>query len=193
MAFRHRTIPVTPFQQNCSLVWCDDTLQAAVIDPGGVVQSQAIESPGGELRLVSNLRTSTFDKYNPFTIKGSAPAYLSGLMFEGLLAGSIDNRIRPYVRCARVELDAEGRGEVAFALLVATEALDQRRRLRMLARQLAKALHVGSDARIGQRGVEFGEAHGEALELLAEGVFHRNGPRRGGRRGRHAGNRANLA
>jgi microcin C transport system substrate-binding protein len=26
---------------------------------------------GGELRLVSNLRTSTFDKYNPFTIKGN--------------------------------------------------------------------------------------------------------------------------
>ena len=32
---------------------------------------------GGELRLVSNLRTSTFDKYNPFTIRGNAPAYLS--------------------------------------------------------------------------------------------------------------------
>ncbi len=29
------TIPVTPFQQNCSLVWCDQTLEAAVIDPGG--------------------------------------------------------------------------------------------------------------------------------------------------------------
>ena len=29
------TIPVTPFDQNCSLVWCDQTLQAAVIDPGG--------------------------------------------------------------------------------------------------------------------------------------------------------------
>ena len=28
-------IPVTPFQQNCSLVWCADTNQAAVIDPGG--------------------------------------------------------------------------------------------------------------------------------------------------------------
>jgi hypothetical protein len=37
---------------------------------------------GGELRLVSNLRVSTFDKYNPFTIKGSAPAYLSALMFD---------------------------------------------------------------------------------------------------------------
>ncbi len=32
---QYLTIPVTPFQQNCSLVWCDQTLQAAVIDPGG--------------------------------------------------------------------------------------------------------------------------------------------------------------
>jgi hydroxyacylglutathione hydrolase len=29
------TIPVTPFRQNCSIVWCDETQQAAVIDPGG--------------------------------------------------------------------------------------------------------------------------------------------------------------
>ena len=29
------TVPVTPFQQNCSLVWCDATHKAAVIDPGG--------------------------------------------------------------------------------------------------------------------------------------------------------------
>ncbi|MBK1710045.1 MULTISPECIES: MBL fold metallo-hydrolase [Marichromatium] len=27
--------PVTPFQQNCTLVWCDQTRRAAVIDPGG--------------------------------------------------------------------------------------------------------------------------------------------------------------
>jgi glyoxylase-like metal-dependent hydrolase (beta-lactamase superfamily II) len=33
--FQYLTIPVTPFQQNCSLVWCDETLEAAVIDPGG--------------------------------------------------------------------------------------------------------------------------------------------------------------
>ena len=32
---RYLTIPVTQFQQNCSLVWCDETQQAAVIDPGG--------------------------------------------------------------------------------------------------------------------------------------------------------------
>jgi microcin C transport system substrate-binding protein len=45
---------------------------------------------GGEIRLVSNLRTSTFDKYNPFTLRGSAPAYLSNLMFDSLLTGSLD-------------------------------------------------------------------------------------------------------
>ena len=32
---RYQTIPVTAFQQNCSLVWCDQTLEGAVIDPGG--------------------------------------------------------------------------------------------------------------------------------------------------------------
>src|SRR3954471_5784498 len=45
---------------------------------------------GGELRLVSNLRLSTFDKDNPFTIKGSAPAYLQALMFDTLLVGAED-------------------------------------------------------------------------------------------------------
>jgi hydroxyacylglutathione hydrolase len=28
-------IPVTPFQQNCTLLWCDVTKRAVVIDPGG--------------------------------------------------------------------------------------------------------------------------------------------------------------
>jgi microcin C transport system substrate-binding protein len=50
----------------------------------------------GELRLVSNLRVSTFDKYNPFTIKGNAPAYLSNLMFDTLLVGSLDETASGY-------------------------------------------------------------------------------------------------
>lgn len=45
---------------------------------------------GGEIRLVGNSRASTFDKYNPFTIKGSAPTYLAALMFDSLLMGSLD-------------------------------------------------------------------------------------------------------
>lgn len=28
-------VPVTPFQQNCSVLWCAKTLDAAVVDPGG--------------------------------------------------------------------------------------------------------------------------------------------------------------
>ena len=32
---QYSTLPVTAFQQNCSLLWCDATMQAAVIDPGG--------------------------------------------------------------------------------------------------------------------------------------------------------------
>ncbi len=51
---------------------------------------------GGELRMVSNLRYSTFDKYNPFTMKGSPPAYLSDLLFESLLAGSMDETASGY-------------------------------------------------------------------------------------------------
>ena len=54
----------------------------------GYVNPQAPK--GGELRLVSNSRASTFDKYNPFTIKGSAPSYLTDLMFDSLLVGALD-------------------------------------------------------------------------------------------------------
>jgi hydroxyacylglutathione hydrolase len=32
---KYLTVPVTPFQQNCSIVWCDETRKAAIIDPGG--------------------------------------------------------------------------------------------------------------------------------------------------------------
>ncbi|MFM2042694.1 MAG: hypothetical protein RLY86_1270 [Pseudomonadota bacterium] len=30
-------LPVTPLQQNCSILWCTATMQAAVVDPGGGV------------------------------------------------------------------------------------------------------------------------------------------------------------
>ena len=34
---RYEIIPVTHFEQNCSLLWCDQTQEAALIDPGGDV------------------------------------------------------------------------------------------------------------------------------------------------------------
>ena len=33
--FQYITVPVTQFAQNCSIVWCDVTKDAAIIDPGG--------------------------------------------------------------------------------------------------------------------------------------------------------------
>ncbi len=64
---------------------------------------------GGELRLVSNLRTSTFDKYNPFTIKGNAPAYLAQLMFDTLLTGALDETAAGYGLLAEdVQVAADG-------------------------------------------------------------------------------------
>jgi len=37
LPFRAMVIPVTPFQQNTSLVWCTATMKAAFVDPGGEV------------------------------------------------------------------------------------------------------------------------------------------------------------
>jgi len=32
---KYRIIPVTPYQQNCTLLWCDETMKSAIVDPGG--------------------------------------------------------------------------------------------------------------------------------------------------------------
>lgn len=50
---RYQILPVTAFEQNCSLVWCDQTLEAVLIDPGGDVPVllDAVRARG--LRLVA--------------------------------------------------------------------------------------------------------------------------------------------
>lgn len=32
---KYQTVPVTPFVQNCSLIWCEQTGQTGIVDPGG--------------------------------------------------------------------------------------------------------------------------------------------------------------
>lgn len=45
---QYQIIPVTQFQQNCSLIWCEATLRAAVVDPGGEVEKiQAVIAEKG--------------------------------------------------------------------------------------------------------------------------------------------------
>lgn len=47
-------IPVTPFQQNCSLLVCEQTGKAAVVDPGGDVERilEAVTEQGAELEKI---------------------------------------------------------------------------------------------------------------------------------------------
>jgi hydroxyacylglutathione hydrolase len=35
MSLRVEVVVVTPFQQNCSIIWCSETMEGAVVDPGG--------------------------------------------------------------------------------------------------------------------------------------------------------------
>jgi len=34
-----KIIPVTPFAQNCSLIWCEDTMKGCLVDPGGDLET----------------------------------------------------------------------------------------------------------------------------------------------------------
>lgn len=54
MALQYRIIPVTAFEQNCSLIWCDETLDAAVVDPGGDLDriQAAVDQAGVNLKAI---------------------------------------------------------------------------------------------------------------------------------------------
>ncbi|MFN4327780.1 MAG: MBL fold metallo-hydrolase [Limnobacter sp.] len=51
---QYLTIPVTAFAQNCSIVWCDQTRKAAIIDPGGDLDKlqAAVKKLGVELEQI---------------------------------------------------------------------------------------------------------------------------------------------
>ncbi len=53
-------------------------------------------SKGDEIQLVPPTRLTNFDKYNPFTLKGSAAPGLGALMFESLLTGTMDEPTTAY-------------------------------------------------------------------------------------------------
>ena len=52
--FAIQVVPVTPFQQNCSIAWSQETRRGAVIDPGGDLEliRQAIERLGVTLDAI---------------------------------------------------------------------------------------------------------------------------------------------
>ncbi|MCL6414865.1 MBL fold metallo-hydrolase [Aestuariirhabdus sp. Z084] len=54
MALNYRVVPVTAFQQNCSVIWCDQTSKAAVVDPGGDLERilAVVEAEGVTLESI---------------------------------------------------------------------------------------------------------------------------------------------
>lgn len=54
MALQIGIIPVTGLQQNCTLVWDDETLEAAFVDPGGNIPrlTAALEKTGAKLTAI---------------------------------------------------------------------------------------------------------------------------------------------
>ncbi|MBU2898120.1 MBL fold metallo-hydrolase [Vibrio hepatarius] len=38
MSLKYQVVPVTSFSQNCSIVWCDETMEGIVVDPGGDIE-----------------------------------------------------------------------------------------------------------------------------------------------------------
>ena len=54
---RYQIIPVTPFQQNCTVFWCDETKEAAVVDPGGDIEKLINFIDGQGLTMVKVLLT----------------------------------------------------------------------------------------------------------------------------------------
>ena len=50
----YRIIPVTAFAQNCSLIWCEQTRLAALVDPGGDAEKikQEVDASGVTLMQI---------------------------------------------------------------------------------------------------------------------------------------------
>ena len=68
---------------------------------------------GGEMVLVPPSRLSSFDKYNPFTLKGNAAPGLNQLVFESLLTGTLDEPTTAYGLLAEdVQVAKDGRSVV---------------------------------------------------------------------------------
>jgi microcin C transport system substrate-binding protein len=51
---------------------------------------------GGEMRMVPPIAVTNFDKFNPFTLKGTPPAGLGQLVFESLLIGNDEEPTTAY-------------------------------------------------------------------------------------------------
>ncbi|WP_068545116.1 MBL fold metallo-hydrolase [Thalassotalea crassostreae] len=54
---QYKIIPVTPFQQNATLIWCDQTMEGAIIDAGGETPRLLAEAQNHGIKLTKLLLT----------------------------------------------------------------------------------------------------------------------------------------
>jgi microcin C transport system substrate-binding protein len=71
---------------------------------------------GGDIELVPPLRITNFDKFNPFTLKGTSAPGLGALVFESLLTSTIDEPTTAYGLLAEDIEMAPDRLSVTFRL-----------------------------------------------------------------------------
>ena len=92
MAMKYQIVPVTPFEQNCCLLWCDATLCGAVVDPGGDVTRilSAAERNGVTLEkiLVTHGHIdhagAVADLANRLSVPVEGPQYADKFWIDGL-------------------------------------------------------------------------------------------------------------
>jgi len=55
---RYQIVPVTPLEQNCTILWCEETRAAAIVDPGGdaelIIRAVAAENLKPSIALITH-------------------------------------------------------------------------------------------------------------------------------------------
>jgi glyoxylase-like metal-dependent hydrolase (beta-lactamase superfamily II) len=75
-----KVVPVTPFEQNCSVLWCETTREAAIVDPGGDLEQVLAVVTDERLDLRKILLTHAHIDHAGATAELAA---LRGLPIEG--------------------------------------------------------------------------------------------------------------
>jgi hydroxyacylglutathione hydrolase len=121
-------VPVTPFQQNCTLLWCEATMKAAIVDPGGDLDrvAEALARTGTSVEKIllthghidhAGSAAEARERYG-VTIEGPHEAdrfLLDGLEAQGRAYGMEARNVTPDRWL--VEGDEVRVGEVVFSIL----------------------------------------------------------------------------